>query len=82
MLKKHSIKMRLLFRMLFRMVVSKYTLNNKSFKQLERTIFKGLLLVSFAFIDLAWHIRTVIVHNNAEKNGQSSPMKECFRTFL
>ena len=66
--------------MLFGMPVSKYTLNNKSFKQFERTCFKCLLLVSFVFIDLAWH-RTVIVHNNAENNGQSSPIQECFRTF-
>ena len=68
--------------MLFGMPVIKYTLNNKSFKQFERTSFKCLLLVSFSFIDLAWHRRTVIVHNNAENNGQSSTMKKCFQTFL
>ena len=68
--------------MLFGMPVNKYTLNNKSFNKIKGTCFKCLLLVSFAFIDLAWHIRTLIVHNNAENNGQSSPMKECFRTFL
>ena len=31
-------------------------------KTLERDCFKCLLLVSFAFIDLAWYIKTVIVH--------------------
>ena len=45
--------------MLFGMPVSKYTLNNESSKQFERTSFKCLLLVSFAFIDLVWHRRTV-----------------------
>ena len=68
--------------MLFGMPVSKYTLNDKSFNLFERTRFKCLLLVSFAFIDLAWNRTTVIVHSNAENNGQSSPMKYCFRTFL
>ena len=40
-------------------------LNKKSFKTLERASFKSLLVVSFAFIVLTWHIRTVILHNNA-----------------
>ena len=43
--------------MLFGMPVSKYALNNKNLKTLERTT---LLLVSFAFINLAWHVRTAI----------------------
>ena len=64
------------------MPVSKNALNNKSFKTHERASFMCYLLVSFTFIDLSWYIRTVIVHNIAENNGQSSPTKECFGTFL
>lgn len=44
---------RLLNRMLFGMPVSKCTLNNITFEKIERTSFKYLFLVSFAFIGLA-----------------------------
>ena len=39
--------------MLFGMPVSKCTLNNITFEKIERTSFKYLVLVSFAFIGLA-----------------------------
>ena len=66
---------RIVNRMLVGMPVSKYLwITKASFKMFVTR------LICFHLFSL--DTKTVIVRNNASNNGQSSPMKECFRIFL
>ena len=46
-------------------LVYHFTVTLQSLEQKDVSTHGPSFLLSFAIIDLAWHIRTVIVHNNA-----------------
>ena len=64
--------------MLFGMPTSMLWITNVE----ESVEHEGQFVVSFAFSDLVWHARTVIVHSNASNNGPITTNEGVFEFIM